>query len=160
MFCVEQSLRVYAAYRVSSRDSGKTAVDAALGEVMVTCEKIWWLLKNGQKWLKPEYRSAGIMVLFRLFILMPWLCTPIIHIYAQHAADNRAIGRISASSTVCLDVLQYSLKIARLAINSCAKPESSAILFCVRMLLSLCLITPVLMHQTWGNIQYMVDTGR
>ena len=59
---------MYAAYRVSSRDSGKTAVDAALGEVMVTCEKIWWLLKNGQKWLKPEYRSAGIMVLFRHLI--------------------------------------------------------------------------------------------
>ena len=53
---------MYAAYRVSSRDSGKTAVDAALGEVMVTCEKIWWLVKNGQKWLKPEYRPAGIMV--------------------------------------------------------------------------------------------------
>ena len=51
-------------YRVSSRDSGKTAVDAALGEVMVTCEKIWWLVKTGQKWLKPEYRSAGIMVCF------------------------------------------------------------------------------------------------
>ena len=51
-----------AVYRVSSRDSGKTAVDAALGEVMVTCEKIWWLVKHGQKWLKPEHRSAGIMV--------------------------------------------------------------------------------------------------
>ena len=62
--CTEQSLTVFAAYRVSCRDSGKTAVDAALGEVMVTCEKIWWLLKNGQKWLKPDYRSAGIMVLF------------------------------------------------------------------------------------------------
>ena len=69
-------------YRVSSRDSGKTAVDAALGEVMVTCEKIWWLVKNGQKWLKPEYRSAGIMVCFhhiekRLserILLMPAAC--------------------------------------------------------------------------------------
>lgn len=51
--------------RVSSRDSGKTAVDAALGEVMVTCEKIWWLIKHGQKWLKPEHRSAGIMMFYK-----------------------------------------------------------------------------------------------
>ncbi|DBB05797.1 TPA: hypothetical protein ACH3X3_009810 [Trebouxia sp. C0006] len=51
--------------RVSSRDSGKTAVDAALGEVMVTCEKIWWLIKHGQKWLKPEQRSAGIMMFYK-----------------------------------------------------------------------------------------------
>ena len=58
----EQALRVAAVYRVSSRDSGKTAVDAALGEVMVTCEKIWWLLKYGQRWLKPETRAPGIMV--------------------------------------------------------------------------------------------------
>jgi len=58
----QQALRVAAVYRVSSRDSGKTAVDAALGEVMVTCEKMWWLVKHGQRWLKPEHRSAGIMV--------------------------------------------------------------------------------------------------
>ena len=37
-------------------------VDAAMGEVMVTCEKIWWLIKHGQGWLKPEQRAPGIMV--------------------------------------------------------------------------------------------------
>jgi len=65
----QQVLRVAAVYRVSSRDSGKTAVDAALGEVMVTCEKIWWLIKHGQKWLKPEQRSAGIMVSLTTLLL-------------------------------------------------------------------------------------------
>jgi len=68
----QQALRVAAVYRVSSRDSGKTAVDAALGEVMVTCEKIWWLIKHGQKWLKPEQRSAGIMV--SLATLLHYFC--------------------------------------------------------------------------------------
>ena len=42
--------------RVSSRDTGKTMVDASLGEIMTTCEKITWLLDEGEKWLKPEYR--------------------------------------------------------------------------------------------------------
>ncbi len=38
-------------------------VDAAFGEVMVTCEKISWLIREGERWLKPEKRSPGVMVL-------------------------------------------------------------------------------------------------
>lgn len=49
-------------YRVSARDSGKPMVDAAFGEVMVTCEKIWWLVKQGRQYLLPERRKAGAMV--------------------------------------------------------------------------------------------------
>ena len=48
--------------RVSARDSGKPMVDAAFGEVMVTCEKIWWLVKEGARYLRPERRKAGAMV--------------------------------------------------------------------------------------------------
>ncbi|KAI4303181.1 hypothetical protein MLD38_038843 [Melastoma candidum] len=44
---------------ISSRDTGKTMVDASLGEIMKTCEKITWLLAEGERWLKPEYRSSG-----------------------------------------------------------------------------------------------------
>ncbi|KAL6193654.1 hypothetical protein ACLB2K_034738 [Fragaria x ananassa] len=44
---------------ISSRDTGKTMVDASLGEIMTTCEKITWLLSEGERWLKPEYRSCG-----------------------------------------------------------------------------------------------------
>uniref|UniRef100_A0A2P2MR93 Aldehyde dehydrogenase 22A1 n=1 Tax=Rhizophora mucronata TaxID=61149 RepID=A0A2P2MR93_RHIMU len=45
--------------KISSRDTGKTMVDASLGEIMTTCEKITWLLSEGEHWLKPEYRSSG-----------------------------------------------------------------------------------------------------
>lgn len=31
-------------------------VDASLGEIMTTCEKITWLLSEGERWLKPEHR--------------------------------------------------------------------------------------------------------
>ena len=51
-----------AACRVSALDSGKPMVDAAFGEVMVTCEKAAWLLREGERWLRPESRSAGRMV--------------------------------------------------------------------------------------------------
>nr|KYP40479.1 Aldehyde dehydrogenase 22A1 [Cajanus cajan] len=51
--------------RISSRDTGKTMVDASLGEIMTTCEKINWLLSEGEKWLKPEYRSSGRAMLHK-----------------------------------------------------------------------------------------------
>jgi hypothetical protein len=50
---------------VSALDSGKPLVDAAFGEVIVTCEKIWWLVAHGEKYLRPEHRAPGVMV--RLF---------------------------------------------------------------------------------------------
>ncbi|KAJ6902798.1 hypothetical protein NC651_020322 [Populus alba x Populus x berolinensis] len=51
--------------RVSSRDTGKTMVDASLGEIMTTCEKITWLLSEGEKWLKPEYRCSGSAMFYK-----------------------------------------------------------------------------------------------
>ncbi|XP_051213538.1 aldehyde dehydrogenase 22A1 [Lolium perenne] len=50
---------------ISSRDTGKTMVDASLGEIMTTCEKITWLLDEGEKWLKPEYRACGRSMLHK-----------------------------------------------------------------------------------------------
>ncbi|KAJ6847232.1 aldehyde dehydrogenase 22A1 [Iris pallida] len=50
---------------ISSRDTGKTMVDASLGEIMTTCEKLTWLLSEGEKWLKPEYRSSGRSMLHK-----------------------------------------------------------------------------------------------
>ncbi|KAB1213844.1 Aldehyde dehydrogenase 22A1 [Morella rubra] len=50
---------------VSSRETGKTMVDASLGEIMTTCEKITWLLSEGERWLKPEYRSSGRSMLHK-----------------------------------------------------------------------------------------------
>ena len=43
--------------RAASRDSGKPLVDSAFGEIFTTCEKISWLLKEGQRYLRPEIRS-------------------------------------------------------------------------------------------------------
>lgn len=51
--------------QVSARDSGKPLVDAAFGEILVTLEKIRWLLREGERWLKPEKRSAGLMMFYK-----------------------------------------------------------------------------------------------
>ena len=44
------------------RDSGKTMLDAVVGEITVSCEKIAWLCREGERWLQPEARSAGTLV--------------------------------------------------------------------------------------------------
>lgn len=51
--------------RTSAIDSGKPMVDAAFGELIVTCEKIHWLLSEGEQWLLPESRSPGRMMFYK-----------------------------------------------------------------------------------------------
>lgn len=51
--------------KISSIDSGKPMVDCAFGELIVTCEKIRWLMAEGERWLKPETRSAGRMMFYK-----------------------------------------------------------------------------------------------
>jgi acyl-CoA reductase-like NAD-dependent aldehyde dehydrogenase len=44
------------------RDSGKTRENALVGEIWPTCEKFRWMIKNGEKHLRPEPISSGFLV--------------------------------------------------------------------------------------------------
>ncbi|KAI0003729.1 Aldedh-domain-containing protein [Russula compacta] len=48
--------------RVACRDTGKTLIDAALGEILTTCSKMDWLLRHGEKYLRPETRSSPLLL--------------------------------------------------------------------------------------------------
>ncbi|PRP95031.1 Succinate-semialdehyde dehydrogenase [NADP(+)] [Enhygromyxa salina] len=48
--------------RLAARDSGKTMVDAAMGEVFPVCEKLRWTIANGERELRPTSRSPGFLV--------------------------------------------------------------------------------------------------
>jgi hypothetical protein len=37
-------------------------LEAVLGEIIVTAEKLQWLIKEGEAALKPSKRGAGVMV--------------------------------------------------------------------------------------------------
>jgi hypothetical protein len=37
-------------------------IDAALGEVLTTCSKLDWLLRYGEKYLRPETRSSPLIL--------------------------------------------------------------------------------------------------
>lgn len=51
--------------RVAVRDSGKTLLDAIIGEVLVTCEKLAWLASSGEQYLVPEARDTGRMMMMK-----------------------------------------------------------------------------------------------
>ncbi|KAK5626849.1 hypothetical protein RRF57_002564 [Xylaria bambusicola] len=51
--------------RVSSLDSGKTMVDAQLGEIMVTAEKLQWTIKHGEKGLRPSKRPTNLLLSYK-----------------------------------------------------------------------------------------------
>jgi delta 1-pyrroline-5-carboxylate dehydrogenase len=51
--------------RVSSRESGKPMVDAVLGEITTSCEKLRTICEWGELWLKPDYRPTGPMMMHK-----------------------------------------------------------------------------------------------
>ncbi|ORX72723.1 ALDH-like protein [Linderina pennispora] len=51
--------------QTACRDSGKTLVDATLGEVLVTCAKLQWTIKNGEEALKDSSRDPGFMMMYK-----------------------------------------------------------------------------------------------
>lgn len=48
--------------RTACRDTGKTAVDAILGEILTTLAKVNWLISDGEKVLKKEVRPNNILL--------------------------------------------------------------------------------------------------
>ncbi|KAJ7632158.1 Aldehyde/histidinol dehydrogenase [Roridomyces roridus] len=46
--------------RTACRDTGKTLVDAALGEILTTCSKLGWLIDHGERALRPENRATNL----------------------------------------------------------------------------------------------------
>ena len=51
--------------RVSARESGKPKVDAVMGEILTTCEKIRTICEWGELWLRPDSRPTGPMMMHK-----------------------------------------------------------------------------------------------
>lgn len=53
--------------RVACRDTGKTMIDASLGEIMVTLEKIQWICRHGEKALRTSQRpgSSNLLMFYK-----------------------------------------------------------------------------------------------
>lgn len=51
--------------RVACLDSGKTMVDAGLGEILVTVEKLRWVIAHGEESLKSESRPGNLLMAYK-----------------------------------------------------------------------------------------------
>lgn len=51
--------------KVACLDTGKTKVDALFGEILVTCAKIDWTLKHGQRALQPDHRPTSLLMFYK-----------------------------------------------------------------------------------------------
>ena len=98
--------------RVCARDSGKPKVDALLGEVMTTCEKIRCINQNGQEWLQPSPRPVGPMMVHKsayveyvpygvLGVIAPWN-------YPFHNMLNHVISGLFSGNAVVSKVSEHT----------------------------------------------------
>ena len=51
--------------RVACLDSGKTMIDASLGEILVTVEKLQWTISHGEKALRPSRRPTNFLMAYK-----------------------------------------------------------------------------------------------
>ncbi|GAA0151144.1 dehydrogenase [Lithospermum erythrorhizon] len=97
---------------VSSRDTGKTMVDASLGEIMTTCEKITWLLSEGEKWLKPEYRSSGRSMMHKKsrveFHPLGVIGAIVSWNYPFHNIFNPMLAAVFSGNSIVIKVSEYA----------------------------------------------------
>merc|ERR1719506_2459117 len=101
-------------------------LDAAFGEILTTCEKIRWLLSEGESALKPEPRSAGSMMFYKsarveyhplgvIGAIVPWN-------YPFHNILNPIIASLFAGNGIVIKVSEYaswSIKYYGRMINAC-----------------------------------------
>lgn len=95
--------------RVSARDSGKPKVDALLGEVLTTCEKIRTINQWGEVWLRRSYRPTGPLMMHKtayveyvpfgvIGTIAPWnypFHNMLNHIISGIFAGNAVVGKVS-----------------------------------------------------------------
>jgi acyl-CoA reductase-like NAD-dependent aldehyde dehydrogenase len=98
--------------RVAVRESGKTFLDAIIGEVLVTCEKLAWLIDSGEQYLSPEYRSTGRMMIMKkvhvqyvplgvIAAIVPWN-------YPFHNVFNPVSAALFSGNAIVIKVSEYA----------------------------------------------------
>lgn len=110
----------------AARDSGKTRVDAAMGEVFPVCEKIRYTLKFGERDLAPSRRRSGFLahkrawVEYRPFgvvgIICPWnfpfhniYCPLVPALFAGNAVVLKVSEHVAWSAQAYVDLVREVL---------------------------------------------------
>lgn len=114
---------------ICSMDSGKPALDAMMGEILTTCEKIRCVNVNGEIWLENQYRPTGPMMMHKsayvqyvpfgvLGIIAPWnypFHNMLNHVISGIFAGNGIVSKVSEqtswSSLLFSNIVHEALKI-------------------------------------------------
>mmetsp|Transcript_17514 Transcript_17514/g.52682 ORF Transcript_17514/g.52682 Transcript_17514/m.52682 type:complete len:610 (-) Transcript_17514:55-1884(-) len=113
---------------VACRESGKTMVDAMVGELTVTLEKLRWTTMYGEGCLLPEHRTSGLMNLHKtsrvewvpvgvVGAIVPWN-------YPFHNVFNPMIAAIFSGNAIVVKVSEFaawSTKYYGRVIQACLK---------------------------------------
>mmetsp|Transcript_17283 Transcript_17283/g.52001 ORF Transcript_17283/g.52001 Transcript_17283/m.52001 type:complete len:610 (+) Transcript_17283:70-1899(+) len=97
---------------VACRESGKTMVDAMVGELAVTLEKLRWTALYGEQYLQPEYRDSGLMNLHKtsrvewvpvgvVGAIVPWN-------YPFHNVFNPLIAALFTGNAIVIKVSEFA----------------------------------------------------
>eukprot|EP00441_Pelagodinium_beii_P036691 CAMPEP_0197626216 /NCGR_PEP_ID=MMETSP1338-20131121/5285_1 /TAXON_ID=43686 ORGANISM="Pelagodinium beii, Strain RCC1491" /NCGR_SAMPLE_ID=MMETSP1338 /ASSEMBLY_ACC=CAM_ASM_000754 /LENGTH=631 /DNA_ID=CAMNT_0043196739 /DNA_START=30 /DNA_END=1925 /DNA_ORIENTATION=+ len=97
---------------VACRDSGKTVIDAMVGELTVTLEKLRWTVANGEQYLLPEYRDSGLMNLHKTSRL-EWVPVGVVGAivpwnYPFHNLFNPLIAAVFSGNAIVIKVSEFS----------------------------------------------------
>lgn len=98
--------------RVAVRDSGKTMLDACVGEVLTTVEKLTWLANSGEQYLLPEHRDTGRMMIMKtarvefdplgvIAAIVPWN-------YPFHNVFNPVSAALFSGNSIVIKVSEYA----------------------------------------------------
>lgn len=115
--------------RIACLDSGKTMIDASLGEILVTVEKLKWTIDHGEQALRPSKRPTNLLMMYKsnevryeplgvVAALVSWnypfhnLIGPMISaIFAGNAIVVKASENTAWSASYFTKIVQHALKV-------------------------------------------------
>ncbi|KIO27890.1 hypothetical protein M407DRAFT_22808 [Tulasnella calospora MUT 4182] len=97
--------------RVCCRDTGKTMIDAALGEILTTCSKMEWLLQHGEAALRPSKRSTPLLLIHKsakvYYEPMGVVAAIVSWNYPLHNVLSPIIAALLAGNTIVVKCSEY-----------------------------------------------------
>ncbi|KAI9682495.1 MAG: Meiotic Sister-Chromatid recombination aldehyde dehydrogenase [Trizodia sp. TS-e1964] len=128
--------------RVACLDTGKTEVDAALGEILVTVEKLRWTILHGEKALRTERRPTNLLMAYKVNEVR-WEPLGVVAAcvswnYPFHNLIGPAISALFAGNSIVVKASEatawssdYFMSIVRGALGACGhSPDLAQLIVC------------------------------
>lgn len=130
--------------RVACRDLGKTMVDAAMGEILTTLEKLAWTVRHGERSIAREARVGPANMLMRykgaevVYEPLGVVASIVLWNYPFHNLMGPVIAALFTGNAICVKVLEqvlwllrYFISVVQGALQACGhSPELVQLVCC------------------------------